>query len=452
MDKFQCYFYSITSKVIFKVFIGFLCGYCFQLGRAQVKEKYAYVETRDFPGGRQEGSMYSALYAARDGKLYIGLCTHAGASQFYQYDPVTNRIHHIADLPEFLGERGKGIRVSGKIHTKPVEDREGRIYFGTMCEDAGPPSIDPYSWKGPHWVRYDPRTGKLEDLGLINKLWGIYGLSIDPKRNHLFATAWNGHVYRLDIDLGITRDIGRVDNWDVVRSIVADDKGNVYGCYPKGRIWKYDPNTERIRDLSISIPFDPSIFPRRMKNPMLDRKVIWRVAEWDSVDKVIYGIDGGSSILFCYDPKVGSEEEVSTMAKLCSEYFFHSDRKDIPYSTLAFTIGLDRKIYYIPVGLAFDFEIKVEASVLAQNLGGIKTAPHSELVTYDLSTGKRSYLGILKTKDGRNVFGCGGAACGKDSTIYLCAAVETEDKENAAGIIGNEYPFQMSLLIYKPKK
>lgn len=419
---------------------------------AQVDEKYAYIETRDFPGGRQEGSMYSALNTARDGKLYIGLCVHAGASQFYQYDPATDSMRHIADLPEFLDERGKGIRVAGKIHSPFVEDRDGRIYFGTMCEDSGPPNIDPYSWQGPHWINYDPKTGKLEDLGLINRLWGIYGLAIDSQRNYLFATAWNGHVYRLSIDETITRDLGRVDNWDCLRSIVADEEGNVYGCYPKARIWKYDARTERIHDLTVSIPYDPAIFPRKMDNPMLDRKAIWRVALWDSVEKVIYGVDGGSTILFRYDPKDGSEGKVTALEKLCSEYFYHSSRKDIPYSTLALTLGRDRKIYYAPVGQAFDFTIEVEAAALAQNLGGIKMAPHTELVTYDLRTGKREYLGILKTTDGRNVFGCGAATCGLDGTIYFCGAVETKDMKNAAGIVMDKYPFKMSLIIYKPKK
>ena len=425
---------------------------CISDGNAQVEEKYAYVDTRDFPGGRKESSMYSALYTASDGKLYIGLCVHAGASQFYQYDPVTDSMRHIADLPEFLNEKGKGIRVAGKIHSPFVEDREGRIYFGTMCEDSGPPNIDPYSWQGPHWIRYNPKADKLEDLGLINRLWGIYGLAIDRQRNYIFVTAWNGHIYRLIIDKRITRDLGRVDNWDCLRSIVADDEGNVYGCYPKARIWKYDARTERIHDLNISIPYDPTIFPRKMTNPMLDRKAIWRVALWDSVEKVIYGVDGGSAILFRYDLKDGSEGKISTLEKLCSEYFYNSDRKDIPYSTLAFTIGKDRKIYYTPVGLAFDFTIKVEAATLAQNLGGTKRAPHTELITYDLRVGKREYLGILKTKDGRNVFGCGAATCGLDGTIYLCGAVETRDTGNAAGIVMDNYPFKMSLIIYKPKK
>ena len=42
---------------------------------------------------------------------------------------------------------------------------------------------------------------------------------------------------------------------------------------------------------------------RTMANPMLDRKAQWRIVEWDPVDKAIYGIVGGSNLLFRYDPR-----------------------------------------------------------------------------------------------------------------------------------------------------
>jgi len=415
-------------------------------GLAQLPEKHVSADSREFPGSRKEGQMFSALYAAREGSVYIGLCTHAGSSQFYKYDPRADRMRHIADIAEFLGQTGKGVRTAGKIHTRPVEDAQGRIYLATMCEDSGPPNLDPYSWEGPHWLRYDPKTDKLENLGRINPLWGIYGLAIDTKRNHLFGTAWDGHLYRLDINTGVTRDLGRVDNWDDLRHIAADDRGNVYGCYPKARIWRYDPRTELVYDLSVQIPYDPLVYPRRLSNPMLDRKAIWRVVDWDPVDRAIYGIEGGSSILFKYDPSDGPEGKVTELARLCAERYYKSNRKDIPYSTLAFTLGADRRIYYAPAGLDFDYEARLEAARLAQ------TPPYSELIGYDLKSRQRLNLGMLKTTDGRHVFGCGGAASAPDGTIYLGAAVEEKDPQKAAGNAAGTHPFAMRLLIYRPKK
>ena len=431
------------------VFVGFLL--VIQAGPASGSEaeKCVYLESRSFQGNHKEDQMFSALYAAAEGTVYVGLCTHAGSAQFYSYDPRGDRMRHVADMAEFLGQTGKGIRTAGKIHTRFVEDKDGRIYFATMCEDAGPPNIDPYSWEGPNWLRYSPKTGELENLGLINRLWGLYGLAIDRKRNRLFGTAWDGHLYRYDIDARRTVDLGRVDNWDDLRHIVADDQGNVYGCYPKARIWKYDAATERVYDLSTQTPYDPQVYPRSLSDPMLDRKAIWRVVEWDSVDRAIYGVEGGSSILFRYDPYDGPEGKVTELARLCAERFFSSNRKDIPYSSLAFTIGKDHRIYYAPAGLDFDYEARLEAARLAQVRSGLKITPYSELITYDLKSRKRTNLGMLKTRDGRHVFGCGGAATGPDGTIYLCAAVEVKDPQQAAGRVAGTHPFVMELLIYR---
>lgn len=429
--------------------VALTLGIFHHYGLGQIKEKYACVDTRQFPGNHKETSMFSALYAASDGMLYIGLCTHAGSSHFYQYNPRTDTMRHIADLADFLNQVGKGIRTAGKIHTRPVEDNQGRIYFATMCEDSGPPNIDPYSWEGPHWARYDPKTDKLESLGLINRLWGIYGLAIDNKRNYLFGTAWDGHLYRYDINAGNTRDLGRVDNWDDLRHIAADDDGNVYGTYPKARIWRYNAKTELVEDLSIQIPYDPAVYPRRLSNPMLDRKAIWRVVEWDPMDRAIYGVDGGSSILFRYDPHDGPEGKVTELAKLAAERFYTSNRKDIPYSSLAFTVGRDRRIYYAPAGIDFDYEARLEAARLAQARIGTKSPPYSELIAYDLKSRKRENLGVLRTRDGRQVYGCGGAAAGLDGTVYMGAAVEVNDPQKEAGKAAGLYPFAMELLIYK---
>ena len=184
---------------------------------------------------------------------------------------------------------------------------------------------------------------------------------------------------------------------------------------------------------------------------MLDRKAIWRAVEWDPQDKVIYGIDGGSSILFKYDPDDGPEGKVTRLERLCADAFYYSSLKHIPYSTLAFTIGRDRKVYYAAAGVDFDYQAKLEAAQLAHNRGGITTSAHSELITYDLKEGKRVNLGVLRTRDGRHVFGCGAATSGRDGTIYLCAATAVKDPSKASGKVGDKDPYAMELLIYRPE-
>jgi len=116
------------------------------------------VETREYPG--RDPVMWDGLYAASDGKVYSALINEGESAHFYVYDPRTDKNTLLCDLADFLGERGKGIRTTGKIHNKPVEDNEGNIYFCSMSNGSGPNNIDYTSWRGGHWIKYDPKTNK----------------------------------------------------------------------------------------------------------------------------------------------------------------------------------------------------------------------------------------------------------------------------------------------------
>ena len=202
------------------------------------------VKTREYPG--RDPFMWDGLYAARDGKVYSGLINEGVSSHFYVYDPKIDSNILLYDMADFLGERGEGIRTSGKIHNKPVEDNDGNIYFVTMNNGSGPRKIDYGSWRGGHWLKYDPKTKKLEDMGLVDKGIGCYPLTIDTKRGYLFGIGFTGYFYRFDIKKRITKNLGRVSNWDICRDIFADDKGNVYMSFPTARVAKYDAEKEKV--------------------------------------------------------------------------------------------------------------------------------------------------------------------------------------------------------------
>lgn len=409
-------------------------------------------------GSEREDSMWSALYGAKSGKLYIGLSTHAEAAHFFEFDPAADRMHHVADLTAFKGERGEGVRTSGKIHVRMGEDAEGRIYFGDFCEDTGPECVDPASYRGPHWFRYDPGEKRLENLGRINRQWGLLGFVLEPKYQRLYGLAEDGHLYAHDLRRGATRDLGRVDDWDICRTIFADDDGNIYGSFPIGRIWKYDPARDRVLDLrSVRLPMDPRIAPRTMSNPMIDRKAYWRVIEWDPVERVAYGVMVGDSMLFKYDPRDGAEGKVTPLVRLCAARYADADPAVIPVATLAMAISGDRRIYYAPVvSVAFDYagtswDVADERKFTAK-IAGEAVPPESALVEYDIASGRCRELGIMRTEDGRKVFGLGGACVGqKDGRVYFVGAVEERDPARAANRIDNRWPFSMALLSYTPE-
>lgn len=369
----------------------------------------------------KDAQMWSALYIASNGKIYVGLCTHADAANVYEFDPKTEKMRHLANLTELNEERGKAIWTNGKIHVQ-MQELDGYVYFGSLSEDNGPPAIDASTYKGPRWYRIDMKTGKVEQRSYVNSFWGLLGQAMDIKRRLVYGLAENGHLYKYYIDDDYTEDLGRVDNWDICRTIFTDDLGNVYGSFPPGQIWKYDVAQDRIFDLEdIGLPIINQ--SRSMANPMLDRKVQWRIIEWDPVDKAAYGIIGGSNLLFKYDPHNGPEGTITPLAQMCAPPVRKGDPMGIPYASLAMAISQkERKIYYITV-MAGDFDY---GTVTGDVMGS------SFLLSYDLKTGERKDIGVLRTTDGRRCSGMQGAKVDKDGRLWFVGAFAEPNPELAA--------------------
>jgi len=387
----------------------------------------------------KDAQMWSALYIASNGKIYAGLCTHADAANVYEFDPRTEKMTHLANLTVLSDERGHGIWTNGKIHVQ-MQELDGYVYLGSLSEDNGPPAIDASSYRGPYWYRIQVETGKVEQLSRINSFWGLLGQAMDAKRRLIYGLAENGHLYKYFIDGDYTEDLGRVDNWDICRTIFVDDEGNVYGSYPPGQIWKYDVSRDRILDLEhIRLPVINQ--SRTMANPMLDRKPQWRIIEWDPVDKVAYGIVGGSNLLFKYDVHDGPEGKFTPLALMCGPPFRKGNPMNIPYATLAMTISQkERKIYYLPV-MKGDFDY----GAISGELPSL-----SFLISYDLKTGERKDIGLLKTADGRYAYGMGGAKTDRDGRIWFVGAFDEADPRLAAGRMQGKYGYSMGLGCYDP--
>ncbi len=352
-------YFRMSGLMYFSCFlVGILpCGVFTQNVETKSEPK-AIVDHYRFAGDYREESMWSALYGAKSGKIYIGLCTHAEAAHFYEFDPATQTMKHIVDLTQLHNERGEGINTNGKIHVRMGEDKDGNIYFAGLNEDTGPECIDPSSYKGAFWYRYNPKLDKVEVLGKISRLFGLLGMVYESVYNRVYGLAEDGHLYMHDIAGKFTRDLGKVDDWDICRTIFADDKGNVYGSFPVAQIWKYDPVADKITDSpNIRLQYDMRVLPRTMSKPMIDRKVIWRVIEWDPAEKVAYGIVGGNSMLFRYDVHKGDEGEIEYITPLTApQYWGVTNPRSIPFATLALTISNDRVIWYAPTGSSsFDY-------------------------------------------------------------------------------------------------
>jgi hypothetical protein len=115
--------------------------------------------------------------------------------------------------------------------------------------------------------------------------------------------------------------------------------------------------------------------------------------------------------------------------------------REVPYATLALTLGRNRKLYYGASGREFDY-------------GGSAGAAAAHLITYDLGSGKTEDLGEMLLEDGRRVLGVNAADTGPDGTIYMVGAIEVRTETGkpveAAGKIADVY-YRLALLIHRPR-
>ena len=398
------------------------------------------VQYRFFTGLPQMDGNWAALQAATDGKVYVGLACHGCNGHLVLYDSKSDKMIDVGDLTQLSGENGLNLGPQSKIHAKFGEGNDGRIYFAThggwWFDYARVATQEGYP--GAHYMAYDPKTGRVQDFGIGPRFEGINTGAYDPKFNRIYGlTHPRGHFVYYDVATGAKVDKGRINNWDsICRTLGIDDEGNVYGNFGRGGIYKYDPRTDNIRELSVKIPIQP-------KGISLGRdydksETAWRVVVWDQQTRRFYGVEESATLLFSFDPYAGPDGEVRRLGQLCIPSFTGS--RDVPYATLSLTLGHDRKLYYAAAGKEFDY-------------GGSAGLAASHLVTYDLGTGKTEDLGEMHTPDGRPVIGTNAADTGPDGTVYFVGAINVEattSEQNYGGKIGG-IPYRLALFIYHPK-
>ncbi len=415
-----------------------LCLACSMAGAQTIRP--VRMDYRVFPGLAEMDGNWAALLAASDGKVYAGLAYHGGGGHLVYYDSKTDRLVDVGNLTELCGEANLRRGPQSKIHAKFGEGKDGRIYFGThggiWWEYARFATKEGYP--GAHWMAFDPKTGRVEDFGLDVPNEGVNTGAYDPLFNRIYGlTHPRGHFVYYDVATHKAVDKGRIDNFEsICRTLGIDDEGYVYGSFGRGRVFRYDPRTDEIRELPVRIPI-------RQKGISLGRdydksETAWRTVVWDRQTRQFYGIDESATILFSFNPRASQDDQVRRLGQLSIPDL--DERRDIPYATLSLTLGHDRKLYYGAAGREFDY-------------AGSAGLAASHLITYDLNTGKREDLGEMLLEDGRRVLGTNAADTGPDGTIYMVGAIEVRPQAGkpveAGGKIQDVY-FRLALLIYHP--
>lgn len=379
------------------------------------------VTVQVYPIPAPADGFWSAVTAARDGRVYIGLCKHGGDGHLAQFDPATGKVRVLGNMTEVTRETGLGRQRQSKIHTKLHEASDGRVFFATHLGNwwYHAREQEAASYPGGHFLSYDPRTDRIEDYGIpFPNLGGIITLALDPRREILYGMTFpTGNLVKFDPAKRAGQVLGRMNNWHaVVRTLVVDGRGRVYGSAEPNRIFRYDPGSDKVEFLAGTIPERAGLDPSPETSTTTKR--LWRTAILSRDGRKIYGVQAGSVDLFEVDL---ASQKVRTLAQLAPDEFLNSPH--VPYATLSLTEGLDGVLYYFAQGGATRFDYYNTEGASA---GG----PRTHLITYDPKKGRRTDHGRLQGKNGEIVLGTEGATTAPDGTIYTVGLVAAGGKSS----------------------
>jgi len=217
--------------------------------------------TFDLPEG--EWWIFSGMGTGLDGTIYSGLCDHRfqyTGALLIAYDPSSGAMRRLGDMQEVCGQRHRyDLMAQTKMHTRIMPDSDGCMYFGThSCErDYAPPELREKltgGYPGGHWIRYDPRKGVCEDLGIAVEGESLMGFTIDPVTHRLYAaTHTNALLVEFDIAARRSEVVGSIGKYPTrVAERTAD--GMIYTFDEEGRVVRFDPRSRELRTLDAQLP------------------------------------------------------------------------------------------------------------------------------------------------------------------------------------------------------
>lgn len=388
------------------------------------------------PGFLAGDCNYHSITPAGNGMLYFTIGSHhtGYAARFYVFDPETEAIRELARLNDVVGEDPAEVIPHGKVHTPLIED-DGYLYFTTHTSgyDGSLPDVVPDDGRRPypggHFMRFHLESGAFESLaqiGLENE--GLITLGMDRVNDRLLALTWpSGLMFTYDIHAGHLQQWGAAqgrgewgqlgENWGFIcRTLAVTPDGRFFGSADDGRIWEFDFSRRRPHDflegydLEQVPPVGESGFGLEPVPHFYWRN--WRTILWNPNTASFWGIHGGSTQLFEFDPAAGVLRSVHNLRASGLE----PTRRNPLRTQLGFTLGPDNTLFYLAHGPALE---------RPERRGGIKANVY--LITYDIDTGTYTDHGPVIGPGDRRVFFTESLAIGRDGHLYSVAWVETID-------------------------
>jgi len=261
---------------------------------------------KDLPAGSGEHwtNMADGCLAST-GRFYTGIgnclefAAGPGQSRLYEYDPAAKRLHLVTEVRDALSDPNIAV---GKLHSRIDEGGDGWLYFATYWgQDPNEP--DWAGFKGSALMRFDPRSGQCEYLGIPAWGQGLPCSRLDAKRMILYAVAVPGNDFlAYDLQAKGVRYRGSGDVLQGNRHVMLDSAGEAYFSTKSGALAQYDPDTNAVRITKAVLPVDPRLAAEGKTDSL-------RASAEPTGDGTVYGITT-SGMLFAFDPATETVQDL----------------------------------------------------------------------------------------------------------------------------------------------
>ncbi len=243
-------------------------------------------------------SGYFSLVAGKNGRLYVGTAKYGVNAYLVEFNPATSAFAMVMDVHKTIKVAGTGYAAQAKLHTRNNVGASGTIYVGSKqgYPEKGEHRCD---YPGGYVLTYNPATGKCEHYGIAKARHGIISVLPDEARGLAYVSTCSDdrpidhtHFMVLNLKTRTYRDLGDMEQ--AYAFIVLDNKGRAYHPVRGGTVARFDPATNKLERMSVTIDGRPAGAPFTGDHAILN---------WDASPdrKALYAVEMSTNGLYRFD-------------------------------------------------------------------------------------------------------------------------------------------------------
>ncbi|MCI0681606.1 MAG: SMP-30/gluconolactonase/LRE family protein [Gemmataceae bacterium] len=250
-------------------------------------------------------SGYFSIVAGHDSRVYVGAAKYGVNAYLIEFNPMNAVMRLVMDVHRVIMQFLTGFAAQAKIHTRNnVGQLTGKIYVGSKqgYPEKGEKRSD---YPGGYVLAYDPKTGTNENFGMPKKHHGVISVMPDEHRGLIYVSTCDdgrpiehSHFMVYDMKKKTYKDLG--DSEHHYAFIVLDHKGRAYHPVRGGKIFRYDPDADKLETLTVTVDGQPC--PKEIigLNPKAHASAI---LNWDASPdgKTLWCVEMSHNMLYSFD-------------------------------------------------------------------------------------------------------------------------------------------------------